>query len=179
MRRWPAQVSGAGYGLQDLTYREHGATRGSLLTGYHHVDRHTLLGLGRPAFEQATDTLCHWDMHRRAGLTVIASSPSARPGSVVDLSLGWPWLARHAPCLVVYTVEDPNRRGFAYGTLRGHPESGEESFLIEHTPNGEVWLSIRAFSRPAGLLPFLGGPLTRKIQKLVTERYIAALQGDR
>jgi uncharacterized protein (UPF0548 family) len=84
-----------------------------------------------------------------------------------------------APCRVVYTIEETNRRGFAYGTLPGHPESGEEAFLIEHKPNDDIWLSIRAFSRPARLLPHLGGPLTRKIRDHITDRYITALRSSR
>jgi uncharacterized protein (UPF0548 family) len=31
---------------------------------------------------------------------------------------------------VVWTVDEPNRIGFGYGTLQGHPESGEESFVV-------------------------------------------------
>jgi uncharacterized protein (UPF0548 family) len=107
-----------------------------------------------------------------------SSSPVARVGSVVQLSLGWRWLGITVPCRVVYTVEEANRRGFAYGTLPGHQESGEEAFLIEHTPDDNVWLHIRAFSRPARLLPYVGGALARKIQDLVTDRYIAALSGS-
>jgi uncharacterized protein (UPF0548 family) len=35
-----------------------------------------------------------------------------------------------APCRVIYTITEPRRKGFAYGTLPGHPESGEEAFTI-------------------------------------------------
>ncbi len=31
-----------------------------------------------------------------------------------------------SPCRVVYEVERPDARGFAYGTLPGHPATGEE-----------------------------------------------------
>jgi uncharacterized protein (UPF0548 family) len=76
-------------------------------------------------------------------------------------------------------VEEPNRRGFAYGTLPGHPESGEEAFFVERTPQDQVWLDIRAFSRPARLYSRLGGPMTRKVQGLITDRYIDALRDER
>lgn len=39
-------------------------------------------------------------------------------------------LRLRAPCRVVYTVTESRRRGFAYGTLPGHPECGEEAFVI-------------------------------------------------
>jgi uncharacterized protein (UPF0548 family) len=138
-----------------------------------------LLGSGQATLERAAHALFHWDMHRRAGLTVAASSPTARRGTVVRLTLGWRGLGITAPCRVIYTIEETNRRGFAYGTLPGHPESGEEAFLIEHRPNDDIWLNIRAFSRPARLLPYLAGPLTRKAQDLVTDRYVTALRGSR
>ncbi len=52
-----------------------------------------------------------------------------------------------APTRVVYVVDEPDRRGFAYGTLPGHPESGEELFLVERVGD-ETWAEVRAFSRP-------------------------------
>src|SRR3712207_7231330 len=58
---------------------------------------------------------------------------------------------------VVYTVEEPDRAGFAYGTLPGHPERGEELFLLDRAPDGQLRLTISAFSRPATWLARAGG----------------------
>jgi uncharacterized protein (UPF0548 family) len=44
------------------------------------------------------------------------------PGTDVLAHLG----PIRVPCRVVYVLDEPERRGFAYGTLPGHPESGEE-----------------------------------------------------
>jgi uncharacterized protein (UPF0548 family) len=125
MRISRAWSGGATHRRTDLTYREQGATRDALPTGYHHVHRRALLGTSQVAFEQAARTLCRWDMHRRAGLAVTASSPVALPDTVVLLTLGWRWLSINAPCRVVYTVEERNRRGVAYGTLPGHNRPGQ------------------------------------------------------
>jgi uncharacterized protein (UPF0548 family) len=179
MRILRASRGGAALRQARLTYREQGATRDALPAGYHHVHRRALVGVGQVAFERAARALSHWDMHRRAGLGVTASAPVAVPGSVVLLTIGWRWLSISAPCRVVYAVEEPNRRGFAYGTLPGHPESGEEAFFVERTPQDQVWLDIRAFSRPARLYSRLGGPMTRKVQGLITDRYIDALRDER
>jgi uncharacterized protein (UPF0548 family) len=116
-----------------------------------------------------------WEMHRGAGLSVRASAPVAREGSVVTLVFGASGFGVVCPCRVVYVVEEPGRQGFAYGTLPGHPEEGEESFMVTQEPNGSVVLRITAFSRPANALSRLGGPLTRRIQDWMTDRYIAAL----
>jgi uncharacterized protein (UPF0548 family) len=114
-------------------------------------------------------------MHRGAGLAVSASDPTTLPGSVVVLGLGWHRLSLTAPCRVVYVVDEPNRRGFAYGTLPGHPERGEEAFIIE-LQGDEVWCDLRAFSRPGSLLSRASGPVARKVQERITDRYLDTLR---
>ncbi|XVU23048.1 DUF1990 family protein [Actinoplanes sp. CA-054009] len=156
----------------ELTYREVGATRDEVLPGgYGHVSRDVRIGSGRPAFEAAAEALFTWQMHRRAGLTVVGHPPRAAVGVDVTLRLAW----IRIPCRVVYTIEEPNRRGFAYGTLPGHPERGEEAFVLDLTEAGDVRFRIRAFSRPASRLARAGGPLTRLVQELATDRYVAAV----
>ncbi|GLY99988.1 DUF1990 domain-containing protein [Actinoplanes sp. NBRC 103695] len=160
-----------------LTYAEVGATRaGPLPAGYGHVVREAGLGNGPDVFERAAAALFDWRMHRRAGLTVVSAHGPAAPGVVVVLGAGWGPLRLTIPCRVVYTVDEPARRGFAYGTLPGHPERGEEAFTVALTENGEVRFRIRAFSRPASLVARAGGPFTRKVQEYVTDRYLRAMR---
>ena len=59
-----------------LTYQEVGGTRGNLPDRYHHLRRTLVLGSGQERFEEAARTLLAWEMHRRAGVSVRASSPS-------------------------------------------------------------------------------------------------------
>jgi uncharacterized protein (UPF0548 family) len=159
----------------DLTYHEVGATRSALPPGYHHLRRRRVIGSGANAFDAASSALLAWQVQLRAGLRVTASEAIAQPGAIVLLSAGsWP-LQLRAPCRVVYTVTEAQRRGFAYGTLPGHPESGEEAFMIEHQQDGFVVLTITAFSRPATGAARAAGPLGRLIQRRVTERYLIAL----
>jgi uncharacterized protein (UPF0548 family) len=73
-------------------------------------------------------------------------------------------------------VDEDRRRGFAYGTLPGHPERGEEAFVVRLTDVDEVRFRIRAFSRPASLLARAGGPLTRLAQQFATGRYVTAMR---
>jgi uncharacterized protein (UPF0548 family) len=159
-----------------LTYRDVGATSGPLPIGYRHVTRVAPLGFGREDFDRCSSLVLSWEMHRRAGLSVHPSNPVAVEGSVVALVLGGSRFGVVCPCRVVYVVEEPGRRGFAYGTLPGHPEEGEESFIVAHEPDGSVVLRITAFSRPANALSRLGGPLTRRVQDWFTDRYVAAVQ---
>ena len=67
------------------------------------------------------------------------------------------------------------RRGFAYGTLPGHPESGEEAFVIERHDDDTVSFTITAFSRHATRLARVAGPLGRAAQRRITARYLRSL----
>jgi uncharacterized protein (UPF0548 family) len=53
----------------------------------------------------------------------------------------------------VFTLRtpDPDRYGFAYGTLPAHPEEGEELFLVTRGGDDTVRFEITAFSRPHDL----------------------------
>jgi uncharacterized protein (UPF0548 family) len=67
-------------------------------------------------------------------------------------------------------------RGFAYGTLPGHPERGEEAFLVRRHHGAAVTFTITAFSRPASALARAAGPVGRGIQRRITGRYLSAIQ---
>ena len=160
-----------------LTYHEVGATQAeSMPRGYGHVYRDVSLGSGREVFERAAAALFGWRMHEEAGLAVVHSGGKPAAGTIVILQAGWTLLGLTIPCRVVYTVDEADRRGFAYGTLPGHPESGEEAFVVLMTEAGDVRIRIQAFSRPASLIARAGGPFTRLIQQYATDRYVTALR---
>jgi uncharacterized protein (UPF0548 family) len=155
-----------------LTYAEVGATAGPLPAGYHHVQKAAVIGRGRRRFDEAGDAGMRWGMLRGAGLRVEATSDVAAVGSDVIVHLG----PVRAPCRVVYVVDEADRRGFAYGTLPGHAESGEERFMVRYDPaTDEVHAEVVAFSRHGTWWSRLGSPVTSVIQRLVTERYLRAL----
>lgn len=158
-----------------LTYPEVGATRAVLPAGYHRLRMRCQLGTGRDLLVSAGAALVAWAAHAGAGLTVAASAPVAEAGTDLELGLGIGPLRLHVPCRVIYVIDEPRRRGFAYGTLPGHPESGEESFVVELATDGTVSFEITAFSRPATALARLAGPLGRQVQSAVTRRYLRAL----
>ena len=155
-----------------LTYAEVGATAGPLPAGYHHMQKSAVIGRGRRRFEDAAEAGMRWGMLRGAGLKVEATTEVGAVGSEVIVHLG----PVRVPCRVVYVVDEPGRRGFAYGTLRGHAESGEELFLVRYDPaTDKVYADVTAFSRHATWWSKLGFPVTSVIQRLVTDRYLRAL----
>lgn len=62
-------------------------------------------------------------------------------------------LTSRTPVLVVYVIDEPKRIGFAYGTTAEGPESGEESFVLEHRDDDGVWLTIRSMFDTRGIAP--------------------------
>jgi uncharacterized protein (UPF0548 family) len=164
--------------LRDLpfTYPERGWTAWSQPpAGYRAAQRSAVLGSGPEVFERAATALLSWQMHRLAGIRLLATDRTAVVGARVLLRVGLGPLAVTAPCQVVYTVREDHRRGFAYGTLTGHPVSGEESFVVHLGDDESVTFTVRAFSRPATALARLGGPFTPLVQQFGTGRYLAAL----
>ncbi len=58
------------------------------------------------------------------------------------------------------------RYGFAFGTLPGHSERGEERFTVEwHRSDDSVWYEVFAIAGPHHLLAKVGYPVMRLIQK--------------
>jgi uncharacterized protein (UPF0548 family) len=157
---------------EPFTYTDIGATGGPLPDGYHHVNESARIGTGRGRFEQAAARVMRWGMLRGAGARVTPSTEVARVGSVVVVGLG----PVRAPCRVVYVIDEENRRGFAYGTLPGHPESGEELFSVRYEPADDaVYADVVAFSRHATWWSRAAGPVTSLLQRVMTTRYLAAV----
>jgi uncharacterized protein (UPF0548 family) len=114
---------------------------------------------------------------REAGEVTFAASgmPLIQPGDTALLRwLFWP---ARIPARVVYVIDEPDRKGFAYGTLPGHPERGEEAFVVERRADDSVWLVIRAFSRPSNAFFWVTYPALRMMQAIFTARYERALLG--
>ncbi|BCO36651.1 DUF1990 domain-containing protein [Mycobacterium heckeshornense] len=155
-----------------FTYPEVGATAGAIPVGYDHIGYVSQIGAGQQRFEQAADAVMHWGMQRGAGLRVHASSDVVTVGAVVVVTLGF----LRAPCRVVYLIDEPNLRGFAYGTLPGHPEAGEERFAVRYDPlTAAVFAEVSSFSRPATWWSRAGRPLLAVGQRVIARRYLRAV----
>ena len=163
----------------DFTYSAVGATA-TVPPGGYVVDRtRIMLGNGEDTFESAKLAFRRWEHFR---LVWVEASPTETPiqkGEVVAVMghvLGLWWLNA---CRIVYVVDDVGpitRFGFAYGTLPGHAESGEERFLIEWDRSDDsVWYDILAFSRPNYFMTKLGYPLVRCFQKKFARDSAAAM----
>lgn len=174
-------MSASGEFGRELTYPEVGASlrafRGEapLPSGYRHLRVESEPGSGDTVFEVAAARLLSWDMHRGAGIHVPADTPAAAAGLDVRLGFGLGPVRATAPCRVIEVFDTGRQRGFSYGTLDGHPESGEETFVVERTADGRVRGTVIAFSRPARWYTRLAGPVGHMLQRRIARRYLAAL----
>ena len=170
----PAEVKRALNGR--LSYPEVGATLDAAMPeGYRHSERRVRVGKGREAFDLAADAVLSWQVHRGAGLSVLASGERAEPGEVAIVRLTAGPLRLDGPNRVVAVLDEPDRRGFAYGTLDGHPERGEQAFIVTIDEQDVVTFTVRSFTARASLLALVAGPVNSRIQDRIAERYLMAL----
>ena len=152
-----------------FTYAAVGATAETPPAGYV-VDRTRIkLGEGESVFRSAIAALRRWEQFNLGWVEAWSPDTPIQPGEAVAVmgrAIGVWWLNA---CRVVYAVDETgpiSKFGFAYGTLPGHVESGEERFLIEWDRGDDgVWYDIVAFSRPNQLSARLGYPVVRRLQK--------------
>jgi uncharacterized protein (UPF0548 family) len=152
-----------------FTYPSVGATATELPAGYDADHTQIKLGEGEQVFTSAKAALLRWDHCRLGWVEAWSPKTTIDKGDVVVVlarMVGVWWLNASR---IVYLVDEEkplHRFGFAYGTLPGHAETGEERFLVEWNPaSGEVSYDILAFSRPHLLLTRLGYPFVRRVQK--------------
>ncbi|PPK92605.1 uncharacterized protein (UPF0548 family) [Kineococcus xinjiangensis] len=172
--------------LADLTpnYSPVGATRPAdghwtqAPPGFRRYERSVLLGSGRERWAAAASAVLAWEVKTRSGFTVVPG-----PGGRVEAGARH-WLVAslgpislREPVLVVAVVDEPDRCGFSYGTLEGHPVSGEEAFIVHRAPDGGVWLTLRSLTRPGRGAWRAAFPLVLVAQRWYRRRYRRALRG--
>lgn len=162
-----------------LNYAEVGGTADVLRlpAGYRHVMRQVEVGRGREVFLALGNALLEWRVHMGAGFRLAASSAAAEEGTNVTLGLRLGWWQLRVPCRVVYVINGHTRCGFAYGTVEGHLESGEEAFIAELHEDDSVGFSVMGFSRPATRLVRMGSAIEIGIQDRIIERYLKSAKG--
>ena len=162
---------------QPFSYTAVGATREAAAPAGYTVDHNRIkLGTGGECFKAAADAIRSWKMF---DLGWVSLHPPTTP---IEESRNVAVLVEHLgffslnAARIVYTLDDPDRFGFAYGTLTDHGESGEERFLVEiDSQTGEVWYDLYAFSRPGNILSTLGFLYARSLQKQFARESLAAM----
>jgi len=132
------------------------------------------------SWEDARALLLRWAVKTRSGFKVDADGTgdvAVHEGANLWLRLRIGPVTIREPIRVIAMVDHPLRCGFAYGTLEGHPVSGEETFVL-HRPseNGPVRLTIRSLTRPAptGIWRY-SFPMILVAQRWFRKRYLRSL----
>ena len=149
----------------DFTYLETGATATTPPANFVVDHTRVRLGTGDRIFRQAKIGLEGWKQFDLGWLHAFPSTTPIRSAEVVAVVARTFGVWSLNAARIVYVVDEARRFGFAYGTLPGHVERGEERFLVEITDDDSVWYDILAFSRPKHLLTKIGYPFVRRLQK--------------
>ena len=151
------------------SYVEVSATKVVLPHGYDVDHNRIQLGTGRAVFDRAKVALQRWEMFNLGWTHLCWPTAPIEVGTpvVVLAHVFGLWVLN--ACRIVYVLDDTGPIeifGFAYGTLPGHVERGEERFTVQwnHTDDS-VWYDLLAFSRPNHILTRLGYLYVRHLQK--------------
>ena len=146
--------------------------------------RQRVLGLGADDFAAAVERLRSWAPQRGLGATVHPAGVAVEEGASVLVELRQGPFAIVAPTRIVRVVDEPGRRfGFAYGTLPGHVERGEESFLVElagdpDDPEAPVVGTVAVDAALGTLAAKVAAPIVYLVQRHAVRRYLDALVVD-
>jgi len=133
------------------------------------------VGHGDAAWQRSRDELLHWGVKTRSGFRV-ESAEAVRPGARLTITAGVFGVIVREPIEVVQVVDEPDRVGFSYRTLPGHPVDGEEAFILERSVAG-IRFIVRSLTRPAPSGPWRAlFPLLLIAQAIAHRRYLRALR---
>ena len=141
------------------------------------IDRNrSALGHGEACFEAARSASRNWRMFELGWAEICWPDSPIKDGAVVGVLAHTLGLWSLSACRIVYVIDEPDRFGFAYGTLPDHAGRGEERFLIEREPDGRVCYDLRAFSRPGLVITHLGYFWMRILQRRFARDSMAVMR---
>lgn len=145
--------------------------------------RSVTIGHGQTMFEAACEGLRRWECHRGVGAFVFPDSAPLTLGTTLLVTLRLGPVSIIVPDRIVAVVDDATQSaegthrtfGFAYGTIEGHQERGEESYLVEKDAQGVVTATIRVDASAATWGAKLVSPAVIAFQHAAVNRYLGAL----
>ena len=121
-----------------FSYPQVSATQGHFPKGYDHDYNEVELGTGEAVWESAKQAIRAWKMFPGKWAFIHSENTPIEKGEVVAMTVKVMGLWWKNSCRIVYTFDEPNRFGFAYGTLTNHFEMGEEIFMVERDEKGKA-----------------------------------------
>ena len=164
-----------------FSYNEVGASKGEIPANYPINHRRVRLGGGTDCFVRARKAVQNWTMYQLDWTRVFPASATISAGCAVCIVVNHGFCYSMNPCRIIYLTEESGgaieRTGFAFGTLPGHSEEGEERFTVEyHRADDSVWYEILAFARPHHILARIGFPFVTLFQRKFAADSASAMQ---
>ena len=160
----------------EVTYDHVGSTLDPLRWDGPAVRTHRLyVGRGAEAFAAARTALQTWVPQRSIGCDLGENLQVVAQDETVLLVLRRGPFHVIVPNRIVAVVDEPRRFAFAYGTLPGHPERGEESFSVEHLADDSVEATIRVEAGTGTPAARLVAPLVLRFQAEALRRYLRSI----
>ncbi len=156
-----------------FSYNEVGASQTLIPSGYPINHRRAQLGSGADAFARAKDAIQSWTMYKLSWTRLYPSDAPVAVRGVVCVVVNHKFCWSINPCRIIYVLEENGeveKFGFAFGTLPGHSEEGEERFTVEwNHADDSVWYELLSFARPHHILAKIGSPFVRLTQQRFAE----------
>jgi uncharacterized protein (UPF0548 family) len=125
----------------------------------------TELGRGNATWDRARAAIRAWRMFDLGWVELVDPTTAIHAGTTVAVLIHAFGLWSLNATRIVYVIDEPDRFGFAYGTLPDHAECGEERFLVERASDGRVDFDLLVYSHPHQWPARIARPIVRKLQK--------------
>lgn len=156
-----------------FSYEEVGASQAEIPQNYPINHRLVQIGSGAEVFARAKFSVQLWTMYRLDWTRLYPRDAPIAVGETVCVVVNHGFCWSINPCRIVYILDEKGeteRFGFAFGTLPGHSETGEERFTIEwRHQDDSVWFELLSFARPHDILAKIGFPFVGFFQKKFAE----------
>jgi uncharacterized protein (UPF0548 family) len=173
-----------------FNYGPQGATRNEeALRGFDRDRWGVDLGSGHDTFARAQEAVRSFAMYPPGWTIPYRAFDRIEIGAVFVTAIRHLGFWSLNPCRIIYVVDEGAasrvaRFGFAFGTVEGHAEAGEERFTVTWDRDSDgVRFEAFAFSRPEAPLARLGKPIARALQRRFhrdsTANMLRAVAGDR
>ncbi|HEV7949968.1 MAG TPA: DUF1990 domain-containing protein [Glaciihabitans sp.] len=147
---------------------------GSAPQGYKVTERARVIGRGDAVFVRAKVAIWTWQIQAGSRFEPLTVPDRAIVGAVSRFRIRFGPLSPTVTCRVFAVIDQEERAGFAHEAIRGHPQSGWESFIVERDGDNVV-LRIRVVARPAAWWMRAAGPAGDIALHLLLRRNLRSL----
>lgn len=159
-----------------FSYEEVGASQNAVVPSGYPINHHRVrLGSGEETFARAKNAIQNWAMYRLEWTRLYPENAPVAVSEVVCVVVNHRLCWSSNPCRIIYVLDEDDgaveRHGFAFGTLPGHSEEGEERFTVERRrgEDDSVWYELLSFARPHHILARAGFPFVELLKRKFAE----------